>query len=169
MNTAFVGPMWAGKTTKLVEIAKNSKLGVTAIEPIWNTRRSSRELHALLKNSCVTILTWGDGHWNIPDTPVVLFDEIHFYDVFGGVLHFVELFKQTISIAKSVFVSGIFSDCYHDYRIFPLWGEILPLIDHVEILHSIQNCACGSPAYFTKSLGQCKVGDGYVNVCHKCR
>jgi thymidine kinase len=186
MRTAIVGPMWAGKTYILKEkIDMYSSIGkaVAIIEPVYNTRNSDRDLQVMVSKepkSNLKCYKWGNFDYKMPidnygkgtiDWPdIAVIDEVHLFEVYEGTKAFITAFKELCENVRLIYVSGIWCDCYNDYRIFPVWGELTPLLDSIQVARSLKPCHfCKKNAWFTRSTGKDKVGDAYVNVCHDCR
>lgn len=183
----ITGPMWSGKTDQLRELAMELADGNTilGIEPIWNTRRSSRELAQVASFPVIVLsnerehggcgpfkddvpVVAGGVDWAIPFADVYAFDEVHLYEVHGQLEAFIRL---VFLLPGTVLLSGLWSDCYNSYDTFKVWSELVPHLNEVRVMQSRVPCAqCADPdAQYSKSTGGPKAGDSYVNVCRKCR
>lgn len=167
---AYIGPMWAGKTSLLkhfILTAKSNGLRVGIFENPNNHRNSYRDLIRMFAYAKVFT---PDSVLN-PERDVLVFDEIHLYDCFGGA----DLFLQTLkkATAKVVVMAGIYYDFYNDYRIFPIWNKLSHMGCEFRDVVPVQPChICGSyiGVRYTVSIGKPteRVGDMYRNVCRDC-
>ena len=176
----YLGPMFSGKTTKLIQLHKiRTYIGkeVIVINYIADTRYSDVMLstHDRIMIPCILIHDLKDA-WENPENTyynkihsadTILINEGQFFKgLFDTVLEMVEKEK------KDVHICGLDGD----FKRNP-FGEILQLIpycDHVEKLTSL--CACckdGTPGLFshriTSENEQIVVGtDNYKPLCRKC-
>jgi thymidine kinase len=146
----IVGPMYAGKTTKLIDIATQfirEDKKVQLFKPDIDTRYHTTKIVTHDGKSIdaevipATIPTFDQMK---PDTDVVVIDELHFFDpvIINEVLG---LLKSSVHIV----VSGV----NKDFRGEPMRNirELLPYADEIHMLHAI--CAvCGNEAPLSQRL-----------------
>jgi thymidine kinase len=172
----IMGCMFSGKTSKLINVAKNCKLigkKVLLINFIGDTRYSSSNFittHDGTSIECKTchcdiidVLNFMD----YTDADVVCINEGQFFK------NLVNFCKKSCELEKDVYVCGLESD----YRMEP-FGEItklIPYCDNVEKTKAIcMGCKNGTLASFTKRTGisqnVIEIGstDMYMPVCRKC-
>jgi thymidine kinase len=174
----YIGPMFSGKTTKLIELFlefQDSET-ITVINYIEDTRY---EIKDNIQPCCIThdyksipcIKTafigalWKDPTHSIHSSTVILIDECQFYpDLYETVLDMVE------NHHKKVYVFGLDGD-YQRKK----FGKTLDLIPHCNrIIKLTAICKCGEPAIFTQRICNIKsqkfIGssDVYVSLCRNC-
>ena len=183
MNTSsylelFIGPMFSGKTSKLVELYKQCtfcSIPVLVINHASDTRYDDTLLstHDQLKIECEQMQTL-DDLWTV-DTPlskkysnaqVVLINEGQFFeDLYGSVV-------KMLADGKKVYVAGLDGDFQR--KKFGAILDLIPLCDKVTKLVSLCSlCKNGTPAIFSKRLTDDKeqtvVGSAnYAPVCRAC-
>ena len=187
---AFLGTMYAGKTSILIEEARNFKR--VYLCDAKNTRNSSRDLIFAIKQDEKSN---GFGRELIVIEPkelvnveandrqsVVLIDEVHLYTEQELLPYLSILMNMTrpktldeINKKTSVFMAGLWLDFYSTpaYQVFPIWERVLPFIQYVQYLPSLNPCKlCGSndEVNYTApiSIQTSKVGDHYMNLCVNC-
>lgn len=162
----YAGPMWSGKTTRLLE-------GLSEKDPSWcwvshprQTRRTERDIEVRFPRNEFSL-----GR----DYDTIVFDEIHFWDVFGDGLAYLYWGERT----REIRTAGIFHDCYSQFTPFSIWREMYDQFVcaradvEFHLLESVFNCArCGGDKglYFSVPDGTTgeRVGDSYVTVCSAC-
>jgi len=163
-----VGPMFAGKTTYLLELIdnfNNLQIPFTVIKPSIDNRYSDNKItsHDMISYKCETIkdLSYTD---NMKLTHNILIEEGQFFkNLYEYVLKWLEQGKY------------IYIACLNgDYLMKPI-GDIYKLYSTAnKIIHKSANCECGKEANFTariiKSDKQELIGgaDIYKPVCRKC-
>ena len=172
----ILGPMYSGKTSRLVEIYKQCKLcniPVAVINHSIDTRYDSGDLlstHDKIKIPCIKTTNLFDIYENedVYFSKVILINEGQF---FPDLYHFVEDMISNIN-KKKVYICGLDGDFKRQK-----FGEILdliPLCDKVTKLTSLCSiCKNGAPGIFSKRITleteQTVVGsDNYIPVCRKC-
>ena len=172
----ILGPMYSGKTSRLVEIYKQCKLcniPVAVINHSIDTRYDSGDLlstHDKIKIPCIKTTNLFDIYENedVYLSKVILINEGQF---FPDLYHFVKDMISNIN-KKKVYICGLDGDFKRQK-----FGEILdliPLCDKVTKLTSICSlCKNGNPGIFSKRISdekeQTLVGsDNYIPVCRIC-
>ena len=172
----ILGPMYSGKTSRLVDIYKQCKLcniPVAVINHSIDTRYDSGDLlstHDKIKIPCIKTTNLFDIYENedVYLSKVILINEGQF---FPDLYHFVKDMISNIN-KKKVYICGLDGDFKRQK-----FGEILdliPLCDKVTKLTSICSlCKNGNPGIFSKRISdekeQTLVGsDNYIPVCRIC-
>ncbi len=170
----IVGPMFSGKTSKLLEIYKQCKfcsIPVSIINHEIDNRYHDSMLssHDKIMAPCIKTIKLKDiwpSTEELKNADVILINEGQFFpDLY-------ETVTEMVSSGKKVYVSGLDGD-------FKLkrFGEILDLVpfcDKITKLTSLcSKCKNGTPGIFSMRLTQEKeqtvVGsDNYIPVCRKC-
>ncbi len=164
----IIGPMFSGKTTELLRIAKRLQsinLKVLLLNYYEDTRYSNTEMTTHDKNGlpCKFIRHFDNLEYNNYD--VICINEAQFFD------RLVPFCKKVLKENKTLYVSGLDGD-YKQEK----FGEILdliPLSDTINKLNAFcKICKDGTPAHFTKRLitnkSQKLIGtDEYIPVCRK--
>jgi thymidine kinase len=181
----FIGPMFAGKTTKLQELYKIfnvSNVYVKAINYVDDNRYSDEDVitsHNKVTIPCIKCKNLNDIYPIIKDgvkklsdtdfllTKVFLINEGQFYS------DIVDWIKIAISSKynKVIYVCGLDGDFM--CKPFGFWLDIIPLCDKVTKLYSICKCCRKNNAIFTHRLSEEKhqivIGsDNYIPLCRKC-
>ena len=171
----FIGPMYAGKTTKLIETYEecldNNKI-VTVLTHSAEIRYSIDKLstHDKKKISCFKydkIKSFiEEQHDVIKTADIILIDEGQFFsDLYSEVLHMVNV------LHKCIYVFGLDGDFQRNK-----FGQILDLIPHCDTVHKLHSrCSeCSEPAIFShrtiNSSEQVLVGSEniYQPLCRSC-
>lgn len=165
-----LGPMFSGKTTKLIQVYKMktySMKNVAVINYSDDTRYDSKMLstHDQIKIPCIQLRKLSE--FNCCSYDCVLINEGQFFeDLFENVLKFVEKFH------KEVYIFGLDGDFMRNK-----FGQILDLIpysDTVEKMHAMcDSCHNGTPALFShrisQEMEQMIIGsDNYKPLCRNC-
>lgn len=172
----IMGCMFSGKTSKLINVAKNCKLigkKVLLINFSGDTRYSSSNFittHNGISIECKTCNTNIIDVENFMDyqtAEVICINEGQFFT------NLVNFCKRACNLGKEVHVCGLDSD----YRMEP-FGDIIKLIpccDNVEKMKAIcMGCTNGTLASFTKRIGNSQnlveIGstEMYLPVCRTC-
>ena len=168
----ILGPMFSGKTTRLIEIYnryKHTKQNVIAINYTLDTRYDDNMLstHDKIKIPCVfteDIASLLDKE-DIKNADIILINEGQFFqDIVSTVKTLVE------KMNKKVYICGLDGD--FERNKFGNLLELIPFCDNVTKLHS--NChSCSADAIFShrtsQEAGQVVIGSlNYVPLCRKC-
>ena len=177
----IMGPMFSGKTSKLVEIYKQCEfcsISVAAINFAGDTRYSDtmitthdmKMIPCIRGNSIYEILHGENGDDNanrLNDADVILINEGQFFnDLVEHVQHWIEV------CGKRIYVCGLDGD-FERNAIGNLL-ELVPLCDKIEKLTSLcSSCKNGTRAIFsyriTNEKAQIVIGSSnYIPVCRKC-
>ena len=171
----FIGCMYAGKTTKLIEtyndvLDEDNDHSVIILTHSSENRYSIDELstHDKTKIACLkydSISSFVENEpSSIESSDLILIDEGQFFDDLTNVVILVEKFH------KHVCVFGLDGDFKRNK--FGKILDLIPFCDSVEKLRA--NCKCGDPAIFSnrtiKNDSQILVGstDVYEPLCRKC-
>jgi thymidine kinase len=186
----IIGPMFSGKTSRLVEIYNQCKfcnISVAVINHAIDERYDEELLstHDKIKIPCIKTEklfdVWGDNislESNIDKIPrindkfklarssVILINEGQFFsDLF-------EFVNQLLKEDKKVYVCGLDGD--FERKKFGSILDLIPLCDQVRKLRSLCSiCKDGTPGIFSMRLTnekeQTVVGsENYIPVCRKC-
>lgn len=170
----ILGPMFAGKTTKLIEkyrecIFLKKKVCVINYEEDKRYDETKLSSHDLIKIESTNLRKIGDIFSNneIMKSEIFLINEGQFFsDLCESVTKLVD------KMSKSVYIYGLDGDYSREK-----FGEILdliPLCNKVKKLTALCNiCKDGTKAYFTKRLSDEKVqkvigNNNYIAVCRNC-
>lgn len=183
----FIGPMFSGKTSKLLEIYKQCNfcnIPVIIINHSIDTRyhESMVSTHDKIMAPCIqtTKLSdiWDykdiDSHFNensdrhikLRMADVILINEGQFFD------DLYEVVDDMLKCNKRVYICGLDSD--FERKKFGQILDLIPLCDKVNKLTSLcSQCKDGTPGIFSMRLTserqQTLVGsDNYIPVCRKC-
>ena len=178
----ILGPMYSGKTSRLVEIYKQCKfcdIPVVVINHSIDTRYDSGEIeymlstHDKVKIPCIKTINLLDLYADnsslndaISFSDVILINEGQF---FSDLVAFVECM---LTDNKKIYVCGLDGDFKRNK--FGQILDLIPLCDKVTKLTSLCSlCKNGIPGIFSKRLTQEKeqtvVGsDIYIPVCRNC-
>jgi thymidine kinase len=170
----IIGPMFSGKTSRIVELYKQCKfcnIPVVVINHSIDNRYDDDLLstHDKIKIPCIKTEKlfdiWSDNI-SIQNSDVVLINEGQFFsDLF-------EFVNKLLLLGKKVYVCGLDGD--FERKKFGQILELIPLCDKVTKLTSLCNlCKNGNPGIFSKRITQEKeqtvVGfDNYIPVCREC-
>jgi len=169
----FIGCMYAGKTTKLIETYNDvldNEQSVIILTHSSENRYSIDELSthdkkkiACLKYDSISSFVENESS-SIESADLILIDEGQFFNDLTNVVLLVEKFH------KHVCVFGLDGDFKRNK-----FGKILDLIPFCDSVEKLQaNCKCGDPAIFSnrtiKADSQILVGstDIYEPLCRKC-
>jgi len=172
----ILGPMFSGKTSKLVQVYKQCRIcdiPVIAINHINDIERNSDQGTNYLTN-----------HDNIP-IPCVCTNDLSFitnmvekYQVIlineGQFFHdLIPFVKSQLVLKKQIYIAGLDGDFQRN--VFGDLLQLIPLCDKVEKLTSLCGiCKNGNPGIFSKRISremtQMVVGgsDKYIPVCRIC-
>jgi thymidine kinase len=171
----ILGPMFSGKTSRLIEIYKQCtfcKLPVAVINYSLDTRYDSLLLcsHDQIKIPCIQTKQLMDlfntENNELDKTRVILINEGQFFD---DLLDFVVLMLEK---QKQIFICGLDGD--FERKKFGFILDIIPLCDKVTKLSSLCSlCKNGTSGIFslrlTSEKEQTLIGsDNYLPVCRGC-
>lgn len=169
----IIGPMFSGKTSRLVDIYKQCNfcnIPVTVINHCIDNRYHDTMLstHDKVMIPCIktdkllpVLLTSA-----IKETDVILINEGQFFSDLYEAVH------MLLFIGKKIYVGGLDGD--FERKKFGQILDLIPLSDKVTKLTSLcSNCKDGTPGIFSKRITnqteQTVVGsDNYIPVCRKC-
>jgi len=165
-----LGPMFSGKTTRLIQIYKTRNyIGkrVAVINYAEDVRYDSKMLstHDHIMIPCIQLAKLTGFDCSQFDT--ILINEGQFFDdLFYCVLEFVE------KMDKEVFIFGLDGDYMR-----AKFGTILDLIPHCNTVEKLSalcaNCRDGTLAHFSHRISKEKMqmvigADNYIPLCRKC-
>ena len=167
----IIGPMFSGKTSRLVDIYKQCKfcnITVAVINHCIDERYHETLLstHDKVMIPCIKTDILQSVLTNITDAQVVIINEGQFFnDLYEVVL-------QMIHLKKKIYIGGLDGD--FERKKFGQILDLIPLCDKVSKLTSLCSiCKDGTPGIFSKRITtekeQTVVGsDNYIPVCRKC-
>ena len=180
----FIGSMYSGKSTRLVDIYKQCKfcnIPVTVINHIIDKRYDNELLstHDQVKIPCLQACELNDlwnnngyekkdlwAHNAVRDSSVILINEGQFFpDLYDVVV-------DMLNCNKKVYICGLDGD--FERKKFGQILDLIPMCDKVTKLTSLcSQCKNGTPGIFsmrlTNETAQTVVGsDNYIPVCRKC-
>ena len=183
----IIGPMYSGKTSKLLEIYKQCKfcnIGVSIINHSIDNRYHDTMVssHDKIMAPCIQTTklndVWDykdlDSHFNensdrhikLRTSDVILINEGQFFE------DLYEVVVDMLKFNKRVYICGLDSD--FERKKFGQILDLIPLCDKVNKLTSLcSQCKDGTPGIFSMRLTsekqQTLVGsDNYIPVCRKC-
>ncbi len=186
----IIGPMYSGKTSRLVEIYKQCKfcdISVAVINHSIDNRYDEELLstHDQIKIPCIKTErlfdVWTDDicletdvslvprikeKFKVATSRVILINEGQFFPDLE------EFVKKLLSNDKKVYICGLDGD--FERKKFGQILDLIPLCDKVTKLTSLCSiCKNGTPGIFSKRITsekeQTVVGsDNYIPVCRKC-
>ena len=174
----ILGCMYAGKTTRLVEIYKQFKfcnIPVTVINHSIDDRYDANLMstHDKIMIPCIKThdLTsvWNtnwESNMELQTADVIIINEGQFFD------DLYDIVESMLKCGKKVYVGGLDGD--FERRKFGQILDLIPLCDKVTKLTSLCSiCKNGTPGIFSKRISleteQTVVGsDNYIPVCRAC-
>lgn len=171
-----IGPMYSGKTSKLLDVYKQCKLSnihVVVINHTIDQRYHSNLLSShdkemipcLQMSSLATFMS--NEISTIPPNSVILINEGQFFDdLHENVIQLVDKYNLR------VYISGLDSDFKRQK--FGQIHDLIPYCDVITKLHSFcSGCKNGTRAIFTTRISdeKCQVvvgSDNYAPLCRKC-
>lgn len=166
--TCITGPMFSGKTSKLLELIKANKRDVLVIKPALDTRYHSGHIctHTGEKLLATPLRSLKDGEKLLASYDVVAIDEVQFFgmEVKQTLL---ELKKQ----GKEIILSGLEKDYLHS-----AFGVLLSLEKHsdfyIRLKGKCNSCNNESTHTFRKQVEVKQVSIGasneYKALCEAC-
>jgi len=167
----IIGPMFSGKTSRLVDIYKQCKfcnIPVAVINHCIDDRYHDTLLstHDKVMIPCIKTDNLTKILTNIQDAQVIIINEGQFFsDLY-------EVVVSLLSLGKKIYVGGLDGD--FERKKFGQILDLIPLSDKVTKLTSLCSiCKDGTPGIFSKRISreteQTVVGsDNYIPVCRKC-
>ena len=170
----FLGPMFSGKTSKLLELHKQCtycNIPVAVINHSSDNRYSSSSMlssHDKIMIPCIQSTKLVDI-WTttvLKNADVILINEGQFFD------DLYECVSDMLNKNKSVYISGLDGD--FERKRFGQMLDLIPLCDKVTKLTSLCSmCKNGQPGIFSKRISsetqQTLIGsDNYIPVCRAC-
>jgi thymidine kinase len=164
----IIGPMFSGKTTELLRIAKRLQsinLNVLLLNYFEDIRYSNSEMSTHDKNGLPCTFVKDLNSINYENYDIICINEAQFFE------NLVVFCKNALNKNKSIYVCGLDGD-YKQEK----FGEILdliPLSDSITKLHAFCTiCKDGTHAHFTKRITdsnkQKLIGtDEHIPVCRK--
>jgi len=183
----IIGPMYSGKSTKLLEIYKQLKfcnISVSVINHSIDNRYDDKLLttHDQIKIPCIQTTklsnVWYlkdldtyynenlENHINLRHSDVILINEGQFFEDLYVIV------EDMLKLNKRVYVCGLDSD--FERKKFGQILDLIPLCDKVNKLNSLcAQCKDGTHGIFSMRLTsekqQTLIGsDNYIPVCRKC-
>ena len=167
MLSVITGPMFSGKTTRLLNFANNVGTGYQLFKPHLDDRYSHTEVCSHVGKSLpATVIK--DSFELIPRASVtfILIDEGQFFD-----FSLPYRIEQLLKLDYQITVAGL--DMDYKGRPFDPMGQILAMADKVEKLKSeCYRCGCEAGRTFRLTEGEERVMVGgsetYAPICFKC-
>lgn len=163
----IIGPMFSGKTTELLRIAKRLKsinLKVLLLNYYEDTRYSTTEMatHDKTGLPCIFVNKLYEIK-NMNDYDVICINEAQFFE------DLVSFCKDALEKNKNIYACGLDGD--YKQEKFGYLLDLVPLSNTITKLHAFCSiCKDGTPAHFTKRIcnnnEQKLIGtDEYIPVC----
>lgn len=167
----ILGPMFSGKSSRLVEVYKQCKfcnISVTAINHAIDTRYDNELMstHDKIMIPCVRTETLRQVTSVVSSSDVILINEGQFFE------DLCEEVEEMLRKGKQVYVCGLDGD--FERKKFGQILDLIPLCDTVTKLSSLCSlCRNGTKGIFSMRLTgekeQTVVGsDNYIPVCREC-
>ena len=170
----ILGPMFSGKTSRLLEIYKQCTFCNIPVAVINHSSDNRYDINTVLsthdqqKIPCFAFSLLSEilSHPSIIEQQVVLINEGQFFPDLEPVV------KTLLHQGKKIYIAGLDGD--FQQKKFGAILDLIPLCDKVSKLHSLcSQCKDGTPGIFsmrlTKETQQTLVGaDNYIPVCRRC-
>ena len=173
----FIGPMFSGKTSKLIEIYKQCtfcNIPVLVINHSMDTRyheellssHDKQMIPCVMNNELLKLLEDPIVMQKIMESHSILINEGQWFP------DLCEFTKLMLNRNKMVYIAGLDGDFKREK--FGSILDLIPLCDKITKLTSLcSSCKNGTPGIFSKRLSddteQTVVGsDNYIPVCRKC-
>lgn len=167
----IIGPMFSGKTSRLVEIYNQCifcDISVLVINHSIDNRYDDELLstHDKIKIPCIKTNKLNNGKINVKNSDVILINEGQFFDDLCDAVN--DMLKQN----KKVYICGLDGD--FERKKFGKILDLIPLCDKITKLTSLcSTCKNGTKGIFsmriTNEKEQTVVGfDNYMPACRKC-
>jgi len=168
----WLGPMFSGKTTQLIQVYKKySYIGKRVI--VINYAEDKRYHDTMLSTHdrtmipCIQSMRLENVNDQLLEADVILINEGQFFaDLYDVVLHLVDVCK------KRVYICALDGDFQRNR--FGRVLDLIPYCDKVTKLHALcSQCKNGNPALFSHRItteeSQIVIGsDNYVPLCRSC-
>lgn len=155
----IIGPMFSGKSTKLIQYIKKYKTlnkNIIVVKPSLDNRYTESSnicTHDMEKQSCILFNKDKLNDIFINEfyicSEIVMIEEGQFFD------NLYEIIKQILNDKKTIYISALNGDSNQE-----LFGDIYKLIslcDNIEFLQALcLDCTDGTPAIFSKRLSDNK-------------
>ena len=177
----FLGPMYSGKTTELIELYtqyKKKGVNVMAInysKDIRYTTQSRMVSHDKIDIPCLLVSKLSEVFSQVDvdkerinrftESDVILINECQFFS------DIVEWVKMAVSIyKKKVYICGLNGD--FERKPFGNWMDLISFCDSVTKLHSKCRGCKSNPAIFSRRISNKKeqivIGNDYIPLCRYC-
>jgi thymidine kinase len=176
----FIGPMFSGKTSALLEIYKKCtfcNIPIAVINHSSDTRYNDDEMLSshdkvmipCIKTPYLTNIWYNENseqHLKLKNAQVILINEGQFFEDLYAVV------TDMLKYNKQIYICGLDGD--FERKKFGQILDLIPLCDKVNKLTSLCNiCKNGKPGIFsmrlTSETQQTLIGiDNYAPVCRKC-
>ena len=171
----ILGPMFSGKTTKLLEIYKQNvfcQIETVVINHAADTRyhESMLSTHDKRMIPCIQLNKFSDLDDSqkkmVDGSQVILINEGQFFE------DLIEFVKEMLQFSKTIYIAGLDGDFQR--KKFGQLLDLIPLCDKVTKLNSLcSRCKNGTPGIFSMRLTsekqQTLVGsENYIPVCRIC-
>ena len=163
----FIGPMFSGKTSKLIDLYKQysfCNIPLAVINHSSDTRYDDTMLstHDKIMIPCIQTSTLNRVTNEMDNVDVILINEGQFFeDLYDFVV-------DMLKFNKKIYVSGLDGDFKREK--FGKILDLIPLCDSIQKLKAV--CACGESAIFSKRLSEEKdqylPNAPYIPVCRNC-
>lgn len=158
--SVFYGPMFSGKTDKLIQKIleyKKAKKNILAFKPSIDNRtpnifsRTNNQVEAIVINDSKQIIDYlNNVKWNVD---AIFIDELQFFD--NQIIYYIKKILQETNI--KIYVSGLDTDFKKEW--FQNVKEILKICDKDNQIHLFARCAiCNQKAEWSAR----KVNNEYV-------
>jgi thymidine kinase len=167
----IIGPMFCGKTSKLIEIAKQCDfcgINFIVINHDLDDRyhNSMMSTHDNIMITCVKTDKLMSIWYKLEDVDVILINEGQFFpDLY-------EVIQKLLLLDKKIYVAGLDGD--FERKKFGSMLDLIPICDKVYKLNSLCSiCKDGTPGIFSMRISnekeQTVVGSSnYIPVCRNC-
>jgi thymidine kinase len=164
-----IGPMFAGKTTYLLEVIQNliaNNYSFIVIKPVLDNRSHTNMItsHNNVSYNCIDLERIDQLNLSCINDYIVIEEGQFFPDLYDSVL-------KLLHMGKKIYIAGLNGD----YQMNPLGSiiNLIPLADNIIYKHAI--CSCSKPASFscrkiTDNKSQILIGgsDVYIPTCKQC-
>jgi thymidine kinase len=171
----ILGPMFSGKTTKLLEIYKQNvfcEIETTVINHATDTRyhESMLSTHDKRMIPCIQVNKFSD----LDDSQKMMIDKSHVILINEGQFFedLVDFVKEMLQFSKMIYIAGLDGDFQR--KKFGQLLDLIPICDKVTKLNSLcSRCKNGTLGIFSMRLTdetqQTLVGsENYIPVCRAC-
>ena len=169
----IIGPMFSGKTSRIVEMYNQCKfcnIPVAVINHVLDNRYDAELLstHDKIKIPCIKASKLGDvcNDPAILKADVILINEGQFFE------DLYQIVDEFLKKGKKIYIVGLDGD--FERKKFGIMLDLIPLSDKVTKLTSLcSSCKDGTPGIFSMRLTGEKIqklvgSENYIPVCRKC-